>query len=230
MKIRKGDTIQVIAGKDVGKVGQVTRVLPESDRVIVDGVNVAKRHQRQTAQQPAGDRRLKEGCIRENQLDAAYIAEHAADIGGVVTTARASTFVGTGASDSARQVWAHALARTLSTVADAGPRVVLLHDVPRFNKPVAQCAIRKSAQECGVDTSDARSARQPVFDAEQAAVAQSNGKVLTWDPFDVLCDTTRCNAVVDGVVLFRDRAHLSKAGALYVGDRLVPWLTKALAR
>ena len=48
MKVRKGDTVQVIAGKDVGKVGQVTRVIPESDLVIVDGVNVAKRHQRAT--------------------------------------------------------------------------------------------------------------------------------------------------------------------------------------
>jgi len=48
MKIKKGDTVQVIAGKDLGKVGEVTRVLPETDRVIVDGVNVAKRHQRAT--------------------------------------------------------------------------------------------------------------------------------------------------------------------------------------
>ena len=48
MKIRKGDTVQVIAGKDVGKVGEVTRVLVARDRVIVDGVNVAKRHQRAT--------------------------------------------------------------------------------------------------------------------------------------------------------------------------------------
>jgi large subunit ribosomal protein L24 len=48
MKIRKGDTVQVIAGKDVGKVGEVTRVLTDSDRIIVDGVNVAKRHQRAT--------------------------------------------------------------------------------------------------------------------------------------------------------------------------------------
>jgi large subunit ribosomal protein L24 len=48
MKIRKGDTVQVIAGKDLGKVGEVTRVLKDSDRVIVDGVNVAKRHQRAT--------------------------------------------------------------------------------------------------------------------------------------------------------------------------------------
>jgi large subunit ribosomal protein L24 len=48
MKIRKGDTVQVIAGKDVGRVGEVTRVLVDSDRVIVDGVNIAKRHQRAT--------------------------------------------------------------------------------------------------------------------------------------------------------------------------------------
>ena len=48
MKIRKGDTVQVIAGKDVGKVGEVTRVLVDSERVIVDGVNIAKRHQRAT--------------------------------------------------------------------------------------------------------------------------------------------------------------------------------------
>jgi large subunit ribosomal protein L24 len=48
MKIRKGDQVYVIAGKDVGKTGEVTRVIPERDRVIVDGVNVAKRHQRAT--------------------------------------------------------------------------------------------------------------------------------------------------------------------------------------
>ena len=48
MKIKKGDQVQVIAGKDLGKVGEVTRVLLARDRVIVDGVNVAKRHQRAT--------------------------------------------------------------------------------------------------------------------------------------------------------------------------------------
>ena len=54
MKIRKGDTVQVIAGKDVGKEGEITRAYPESDRVIVDGVNVAKRHTRATGQTMQG--------------------------------------------------------------------------------------------------------------------------------------------------------------------------------
>ena len=48
MKIKKGDRVQVISGKDVGKQGEVTRVLLERNKVIVDGINVAKRHQRAT--------------------------------------------------------------------------------------------------------------------------------------------------------------------------------------
>jgi large subunit ribosomal protein L24 len=48
MKLKKGDKVQVISGKDVGKQGEVARVLNERDKVIVDGVNVAKRHQRAT--------------------------------------------------------------------------------------------------------------------------------------------------------------------------------------
>ncbi len=48
MKLKKGDKVQVIAGKDVGKQGEVTRVLRERNMVIVEGVNVAKRHQKAT--------------------------------------------------------------------------------------------------------------------------------------------------------------------------------------
>jgi large subunit ribosomal protein L24 len=50
MKIRKGDRVRVIAGKDLGKEGTVIRAIPERDRVIVDGeINVAKRHTRATS-------------------------------------------------------------------------------------------------------------------------------------------------------------------------------------
>jgi large subunit ribosomal protein L24 len=54
MKLRKGDTVRVIQGKDIGKVGEVTRVLPERDLVIVDGVNIAKKHQAPTRQTMQG--------------------------------------------------------------------------------------------------------------------------------------------------------------------------------
>jgi large subunit ribosomal protein L24 len=48
MKIKKGDRVRVIAGKDLGKEGDVMAVLPKFNKVIVDGVNVAKKHQRAT--------------------------------------------------------------------------------------------------------------------------------------------------------------------------------------
>jgi len=44
MKIRKDDTVLVIAGKDKGKKGKVRRSLPEESRVVIDGVNMVKRH------------------------------------------------------------------------------------------------------------------------------------------------------------------------------------------
>jgi large subunit ribosomal protein L24 len=48
VKLKKGDRVKVIAGKDVGKDGVIMRVIPEKNRVIVEGVNVAKKHQRPT--------------------------------------------------------------------------------------------------------------------------------------------------------------------------------------
>ena len=48
MKLKKGDRVRVLQGKDRGKEGTIMRALPASGKVIVDGVNVAKRHQRAT--------------------------------------------------------------------------------------------------------------------------------------------------------------------------------------
>ena len=45
-KLRKGDEIIVIAGKDKGKRGTVSRMVTESDRVVVDGINTVKKHQK----------------------------------------------------------------------------------------------------------------------------------------------------------------------------------------
>ena len=45
-KVRRGDTVAVIAGKDAGKQGKVLRVDPKKDRLFVEGLNMVKRHQR----------------------------------------------------------------------------------------------------------------------------------------------------------------------------------------
>jgi len=54
MKIKKGDKIIVIAGKDKGKTGTVLRVFSDSDAVLVEGVNLRKKHQRPTAKRQKG--------------------------------------------------------------------------------------------------------------------------------------------------------------------------------
>lgn len=47
MKIRKGDTVQVLSGKDRGKQGVVKMTLPKISKVVVDGVNIVKRHKKE---------------------------------------------------------------------------------------------------------------------------------------------------------------------------------------
>ncbi|NKD77855.1 50S ribosomal protein L24 [Haematospirillum sp. H1815] len=53
-KIRKGDTVIVLAGKDAGKKGEVVRAVPSEGRVVVKGVNVVKRHLRPTQTSQGG--------------------------------------------------------------------------------------------------------------------------------------------------------------------------------
>ena len=64
-KIRKGDTVQIIAGNDRGKKGEVHSVLPRKNQVIVSGINLMKKHQKRT-----GDVNTQAGIIeREGPID-----------------------------------------------------------------------------------------------------------------------------------------------------------------
>ena len=53
-KIKKGDKVVVLAGKDKGRTGEVVRMMPTDDKAIVRGVNMVRRHQRQTQNQEGG--------------------------------------------------------------------------------------------------------------------------------------------------------------------------------
>jgi large subunit ribosomal protein L24 len=53
-KIRKGDKVVVLSGRDKGRSGEVIEVRPDEDRAVVRGINMVKRHQKQTAQQEGG--------------------------------------------------------------------------------------------------------------------------------------------------------------------------------
>ncbi|NLB18046.1 MAG: 50S ribosomal protein L24 [Syntrophomonadaceae bacterium] len=54
MRLKKGDTVKVMAGKDAGEKGKILKVLPEENRVIVEGVNRVRKHQKPTRALPQG--------------------------------------------------------------------------------------------------------------------------------------------------------------------------------
>jgi large subunit ribosomal protein L24 len=61
--VRSGDTVKVIAGNSKGKSGVITKVLTDKSRVIIEGVNMIKKHVKPTAQEPQGQILETEGTI-----------------------------------------------------------------------------------------------------------------------------------------------------------------------
>jgi large subunit ribosomal protein L24 len=68
MHVRRGDTVVVITGKEKGKRGRVLRILRKKDRVVVERVNMVKRHTRPTQQNPRGGILEKEGSLEVSNL------------------------------------------------------------------------------------------------------------------------------------------------------------------
>jgi len=68
MKIKKGDNVLVISGKDKGKEGTVSRVMPRSNQLLVDGINVVKKHQK-----PSGKNQQGGVIDRDMPLDASNV-------------------------------------------------------------------------------------------------------------------------------------------------------------
>ncbi len=63
LKIRKGDTVKVVAGNDKGKTGKVLEVLKEKSRVIVEGVHMVTKHQKPSAANPEGGIQQTEASV-----------------------------------------------------------------------------------------------------------------------------------------------------------------------
>ncbi|MBI5661595.1 MULTISPECIES: 50S ribosomal protein L24 [Ignavibacterium] len=68
MKIKKNDTVMVIAGNDRGKTGKVLKVFPKESRVIVEGINLRKRHTKPSQRNPQGGILEKEAPIHVSNV------------------------------------------------------------------------------------------------------------------------------------------------------------------
>ena len=82
MKIRKDDEVEVLSGKDLGKRGRVMRVFPDADKVIVDRVNIQKKHQKPT-------RATMQGGIIDKEMPI-----HVSNVGLVCNSCKGPTRIG----------------------------------------------------------------------------------------------------------------------------------------
>jgi large subunit ribosomal protein L24 len=67
-KIRKGDKVVVLSGRDKGKTGEVTRAMPKDGKVIVSGVNIATRHRKPTQTNPQGGLERREAPMHVSKV------------------------------------------------------------------------------------------------------------------------------------------------------------------
>ena len=67
-KIRKGDTVVILSGKDKGKTGEVVRSIPKDNKVVVAGVNIAARHRKATQTNPQGGIERKEAPLHVSNV------------------------------------------------------------------------------------------------------------------------------------------------------------------
>jgi len=67
-KIKKGDRVVLLAGKDKGRSGQVTKVMPKESRVIVSGLNLVQRHTKPSQADPQGGVKTKEASIHVSNV------------------------------------------------------------------------------------------------------------------------------------------------------------------
>jgi len=67
-RIKKGDNVVVISGKDKGKTGKVMRIVRDEDRVVVEGINLVKRHVRPTPRNPSGGIVEREQAIHASKV------------------------------------------------------------------------------------------------------------------------------------------------------------------
>jgi large subunit ribosomal protein L24 len=67
-KIKKGDRVVLLTGKDKGRSGQVTKVLPKEGRVFVSGLNLVQRHTRPTQADPQGGIKTKEASVHVSNV------------------------------------------------------------------------------------------------------------------------------------------------------------------
>lgn len=125
--------------------------------------------------------------------------------------------------ENSRRVLAAGLARTLARLTASGHRILIVQQAPEFTADPGTCALQAlwwkrpaACRELAAPVLARLAASRHIIDA----AASGNPAVSVFDPLPHLCDAATCEAVRDGVALYRDFDHLTRAGA----ERLAPFI------
>lgn len=126
-------------------------------------------------------------------------------------------------------IFGHAMEETLKRLQEAGKKVVFAIDIPEMDFDPRVCFAssfmtlthRLPKTPCAMLKQDVVN-RSQVYKAKVTEVLNKFPNVKRWDPAEYLCDEQYCWAMLDGQTMYRDAAHLSLAGSLYLGDNFFP--------
>ncbi len=162
-------------------------------------------------------------CVRFNNAVMAELPALArAGVTGILLASRSYGYPWRGDA-AALAVWRDSLRAILSEARRLGMRVLLVAPIPVFKLALPQCLAYASAARCG----DSRASLQEMHQPPDGALARIVGDFANawlWDPFATLCSAQSCPPMHDGIILYSNSGHLSRAGSRSLAPLAAPQL------
>jgi peptidoglycan/LPS O-acetylase OafA/YrhL len=176
-----------------------------------------------TAVQFANTQQQVDDCNGWKRNAMAYLRDHPDLDGVIVTHSTGNGPVSAADGKTAAQTVDDGLVEAWQAAADAGIPIVALRDNPTARVDVVACVAQMTGPTTGACDSTRRDALA-LYDGNAAAVARMDGRARLVDLTDLYCTATVCPAVIGGVIVHRDRTHMTNTFAVtlapYLGDRI----------
>lgn len=125
-------------------------------------------------------------------------------------------------------IFSKGLRDTLEILTKRGKRIIFVHQIPELNFAPKSCSVRPfsllGAHACRMQRALVDERQKPYREAVKSILGDFPD-IKVFDPMSYLCDKTYCYAVINDKMMYRDRQHISNAGAEYLSNELIGYLT-----